>query len=167
MSDFNKNDNYWMQLALEEAEKAMEFGEIPVATILVAGTKELTRSQTMVRRKESITAHGELFALLEAKGQVWSAERPLVIYTTLEPCLMCIGACLQTGVDKIIYGMKAAPDGGARYINDIAKGGQTPPEVTGGLMEEQSIILMRKFLDIHPNSPAIPYVKALINVYEL
>lgn len=165
MSNFNKSDNDWMKIALGEAEKAMDFAEIPVATILVAGDKELTRSQTMVRRKESITAHGELFALLEAKGQIWSAGRPLVIYTTLEPCLMCLGACIQAGVDKIIFGMKAAPDGGARYVADIAKGGQTPPEVIGGLMENESVALMEKFTKLHPNSPAIPYVKAMLAAY--
>jgi tRNA(adenine34) deaminase len=165
MNNFNKTDNDWMQLALTEAEKAMEFAEIPVASILVGGDKEITRSQTMVRRKGSIAAHGELFALLEAKGQIWSADRPLVIYTTLEPCLMCLGACIQAGVDKVVYGMKAAPDGGARFVSDITKGGQTSPEVVGGLMEEKSLDLMKRFLELHPSSPAIPYVKAMIEAY--
>lgn len=165
MNEFNKMDNYWMLLALKEAEKAMEFGEIPVATILVAGDKEISRSQTMVKRKESITAHGELIALMQAKNTIWSVSRPLTIYTTLEPCLMCLGACIQTGVDKIIFGMKAAPDGSARYVSDIANGGQTPPQVVGGLLEDESVELMKKFIELLPNSPSVPYVKSMLEQY--
>jgi tRNA(adenine34) deaminase len=166
MEKFTEADNHWMKLALDEAEKAMEFGEIPVATLLVAKDKELTRGQTQVRRRESIAAHGELFALLEAKGRVWSAEKPLIIYTTLEPCLMCLGAAIQTGVDKIIYGMKAAPDGGARYVDDISRGGQPAPAVIGGLYEQAEVELMKKFLEMYPNSPAAPYVRDLLNPYQ-
>src|SRR5687768_15136887 len=93
---------YWMNLALEEAEKAMQNGEIPVAAILVSDNQELERSQTLVARKGTLAAHAELFTLLNANGRIYSAKHPLVIYTTLEPCLMCLGAAMQVGVDQIV-----------------------------------------------------------------
>ncbi len=72
---------------------------------------------------------------------------------------------MQTGVDRIVFAMKAAPDGGARYADDIKKGGQKVPEVIGGVLEDRSVALMRKFLKSHPNSPAIPYVEAMLKSY--
>lgn len=156
----------WMRVALEEAETAMQFDEIPVASILVAGDHEISRGQTQVKRRESIAAHGELFTLLNAKGQIYSDNRPLIIYTTLEPCLMCLGACIQTGVDEIVFGMFARPDGGTRFVNDIIEGGQKAPEVTSGVLEMAQVDLMRTFLVRCPDSPATPYVRELLAAYE-
>lgn len=155
----------WMRLALEEAKLAMEVGEIPVASVLVGGGMELGRGQTLVKRKESIAAHGELFVLLEAKGKIYSAKRPLEIYTTLEPCVMCLGAAMQTGVDRIIYGMDAAPDGGTRYVNEFRRLGQAAPEIISGVLVEEQVALMREFLKRYPNSPAAPYVRAMLEPY--
>jgi len=162
----NQNHDHWMRLALEEAEKAMSFGEIPVATILVANGKEIGRGQTLVVRKGSIVAHGELFTLLEAKGQVWTAERPLVLYTTLEPCLMCLGASMQVGIDTIVYAMDAAPDGGTRFAADIRKGGQTVPEIIPHVLENEAVALMRRFLIKYPKASAVSYVKAMLAIYK-
>lgn len=160
-----KNHEYWMRLALEEAKAAMEIGEIPVATIIVAGGKELARGQTQVKRRESIVAHGELFALLDVKNRIFTADRPIILYTTLEPCLMCLGATMQTGVDEIVFAMDAAPDGGTRYVDDILKGGQAVPKITAHILEDEEIALMKEFLERFPDSPAAPYVKDLLKPY--
>lgn len=156
----------WMIIALEEAKKAMEVGEIPVASVLVAGNYELGRGQTQVKRRGSIAAHGELFALLEAKEKVFTADRPLVIYTTLEPCLMCLGACIQTGVDEVVFGMLARPDGGSRFAEQIRQSGQNVPKITAGILEEEEVQLMREFFTRYPDSPAIPYVRELLAQYD-
>jgi tRNA(adenine34) deaminase len=161
-----ETDEHWMKLAVEEAEKAMQNGEIPVAAILVADGKELSRSQTMVSRKGTMAAHGELFALLEANGKIWSAPHPLVIYTNLEPCLMCVGAAMQVGVDEIVFGMRAAPDGGERYTNAIAEGGQKPPKIRGGVLEMETVALMRQLPEVNPQQPALPYVMAMLEAYK-
>jgi tRNA(adenine34) deaminase len=144
----------------------MKNGEIPVACILVAGGQELSRSQTMVSRKGTLAAHGELFSLLEANGKLWTAAHPLVIYTTLEPCLMCVGAAMQVGVDEIVFGMEAAPDGGARYQEAISRGGQKPPTIRGGVLEAECLSLMRRLPVENPTQPAVEYVKAMIAHYD-
>jgi tRNA(adenine34) deaminase len=159
-------DKKWMTLALGEAALALKNGEIPVASILVSAGKELSRSQTMVSRKGTLAAHGELFAILEANGKLWAAEHPLVIYTTLEPCLMCVGAAMQVGVDEIVFGMEAAPDGGARYQEAIAKGGQKPPVVRGGVLEAECVALMRRLPIELPKQPAVDYVRAMLAHYD-
>ena len=156
---------YWMKEALREAERAMANGEIPVAAILVSSGIELTRAQTQVFRQKSIVAHGEYFALLQASTAVWTAKRPLIIYSTLEPCLMCLGASMQAGVDEIVFAMDAAPDGGARYADEIVKGGQKPPKIVAHCLESESVALMRRLLVENPQQPAIPYVKEMLLKY--
>ncbi len=162
---FNMTDEHWMKLALEEAEAAMQFGEIPVASILVGDGVEVGRGQTQVRRRGSIAAHGELYAILEAKDAVYRYER-LTIYTTLEPCLMCVGACGQAGISRVVFGMRAAPDGAAAAAHDLRDSGLALPVVSGGLLEESEIELMRTFRLMHPESPAIPYVDEMLAHYD-
>jgi hypothetical protein len=72
---------------------------------------------------------------------------------------------MQTGVDKIVFGMKAAPDGGANLRDAVIQSGQNAPEIVGGVLENESLELMKKFAHRFPDSPAIPYVKAMIKPY--
>jgi tRNA(adenine34) deaminase len=160
-------DKRWITEALHEAELAMtKGGELPIAAILVEGDQELSRSQTQTRRQSSMVAHGELFALLKAGNQVFSAKRPLIIYTTLEPCLMCIGAAMQCGVDEIVFSMPAIPDGGARYVDEIIRGGQKAPKVRGGILIDQALVLMRQFVRENPTHFGYGYAKALVDGLE-
>jgi tRNA(adenine34) deaminase len=162
----SNTDEHWMRIALAEAQQAMDNGEIPVAAVLVANGKELSRSQTMVSRKGTLAAHGELFSLLNANGALWSAEHPLVIYTNLEPCLMCVGAAMQVGVDEIVFGMRASPDGGARYAKAIEDGGQKAPKMRGGVLEMETVALMRRLAHVNPKQPALPYVLEMLESYK-
>ena len=107
-----------------------------------------------------------LLSSLDDGAKLWAAEHPLVIYTNLEPCLMCLGAAMQVGVDEIGYGMKAAPDGGAQFVDAIREGGQTPPKITAGVLEDECVALMSRLLEVHPEHLAIDYVRAMLAVYE-
>lgn len=158
-----KNDDYWMTEAIKEAKKAMDEGELPIASILIAGDAELSKSQTQTKRLKSMAAHGELLALLNAKEKVFTSPRPLVMYTTLEPCLMCIGAAMQCEVDKIVYAMPAMPDGGSRFVDDILAKGQKPPKIIGGVLREEAIALMKQFVDRNPQHFGIGYARALVS----
>lgn len=163
MGKIKNKDEYWMHKALKEARNAMSEGELPIAAILVSGENEmLTRAQTQTGRRKSMVAHGELFALLDAREKVFTAEHPLTIYTTLEPCLMCIGAAMQCQIDEIVYAMPADPDGGSRFISAIIEGGQKPPEIRGNVLIEEEVSLMRQFIKENPNHFGIDYVKALL-----
>lgn len=154
----------WMSIALEEARAAMEYSEIPVASILVGDGREVSRGQTQVCRKGSIAAHGELFAILEARGEIYKYSS-LIIYTTLEPCLMCIGACAQAGVDRIVFGMKALPDGGTCMAEHLTLLEFKLPTIKGGVLEAEEVSLMREFMQRYPDSPALPYVHDLLEIY--
>ncbi|MDE7167959.1 MAG: nucleoside deaminase [Clostridia bacterium] len=161
-------DLFWMNEAIKLAEEGMKkYGELPIATILVANDKEIGRGVTANVRENGVIAHGELFVLLEAKRKVFTCERPLVLYTTLEPCIMCLGAAIECGVDKIVYGMPALPDGGVCYADKMRGIKENIPEIVGGLMENEEYLLMKKFIATHDSSSsAWYYVNELIRQYE-
>jgi tRNA(adenine34) deaminase len=159
-----KNHVYYMTLALKEAAKARIAGELPIGCILVGGTKVIGRGQTSPHRKGSIVAHGELMMLLKAKKKIYSCERPLVLYTTLEPCLMCLGAAMQCGVDRIIYGMKCAPDGAISMGTTFTAGGHKLPPITGGVLEKECVEEFRRWPGDKTNA-AGKYVREILEAY--
>lgn len=159
-----QNHEYWMHIALEEASKALNVGELPIGGALVANGGLLGKTQTQVQRAGSMVAHGELTALLHANGSLYSAERPLVLYTTLEPCIMCLGAMINCEIDELIYGMRCAPDGGTTLIDPIRSMGLSVPEITTGILEDECLALMRRWSK-GPNHPAYGYVQAILEGY--
>ena len=162
MPNKEAKDQQWMQKALQESKKAAENGELPIAAIVVAGDTELIRSQTQTGRRKSMTGHAELWALIELQRRVYSKDRPVTIYTTLEPCLMCLGAAMQCGVDEIVFAMEAAPDGGTRYVNSIIEGGQKAPEIRKGICESEARSIMETFIAENPRHPGIGYARSLV-----
>lgn len=162
------NDIFWMREALKLAKEGMkQFEELPIATILVANNKEIGRGVTSNVRMDSLVAHGEQLVLMNARKKVLTCERPLVLYTTLEPCIMCLGAAIECGVDKIVYGMPALPDGGACYADAIRGIKERIPEIIGGILEKEQYLLMKEFRDTHDSSSsAWYYVNLLLDSYE-
>lgn len=154
----------WMRIALEEAENARLAGELPIGGVLVANDQLIGRSQTQVVRRSSLPAHGELLALLEANGKLYSAPRPLVMYTTLEPCIMCLGAMINAEIDEVVIGMKCAPDGGVFLAKSIIKAGIKVPKVTWGILEDECVQAMRRW-DKGPSHPAYGYLQAILKPY--
>lgn len=164
-----KNDQYWMRIAIELAEEGMtEYNELPIATILVAGDEEIGRGVTSNVRKNSLVAHGEQLVLMNTpKSVFFTCKRPLVLYTTVEPCIMCIGAAIECGVDKIVYGMPAYPDGGACYIPHLIGINEKVPEISGGLFENEVYDLLKKFIStMDEHNPAMYYAKEWLRIYE-
>lgn len=162
-------DKFWMKEALKLAENGMEeFHELPIATILVAGEKEIGRGVTSNVRKNSLVAHGEQLVLMNTPKKVFfTCERPLVLYTTVEPCIMCIGAAIECGVDKIVYGMPAFPDGGACYAPKLQGVNERIPVIEGGLLEEEVYKLLKKFVETQDSSnPAMYYATEWLRLYK-
>lgn len=162
MTAEENRDQHWMRQALGEGAEAVKNGELPIAAILVAGDSEIGRAQTQTGRRKSMTGHAEMWALIEAQREVYSKSRPLTIFTTLEPCLMCLGAAMQCGVDEIVYAMPAAPDGGTRFASEIAKSDQHFPVIRRGVLEPDAVKMMQRFVAEHPEHPGIRYARLLV-----
>ena len=94
-----------MALALEEARLALEEGEVPVGAIIVKDGKIIARAHNRRENDLDIAGHAEILAMREAgkKLGAWTLEG-CTIYVTLEPCLMCGAALLQSRISSIVYG---------------------------------------------------------------
>ena len=94
----------FMQAAIEEAEKGVAAGGIPIGSVLVHDGKIIGRGHNKRVQQGSVVLHGEMDALENAGRQPASVYKNSVLYTTLSPCPMCSGAILLYGIPKVIIG---------------------------------------------------------------
>lgn len=143
-----KDDKYFMNLALKEAKKAELKDEVPIGAIVVIDNKVISRGHNLRESKQNPTLHAEIVAITKASNKLksWRLENA-TLYVTIEPCLMCMGACIQSRISRIVYGAKD-PKGGAiiSSINALeAKNINHHPEVTGGVLEEECSHIIKRY----------------------
>lgn len=99
------NDNYFMNIALKEAKKAYKKNEVPIGCIIVKNNKIISKAYNKKEIKKISTYHAEILAINKAckKLKTWHLEE-CILYTTVEPCLMCTGAIIQSRIKKVVYG---------------------------------------------------------------
>jgi tRNA(adenine34) deaminase len=151
----------WMAEAVAFARTAMDRNEVPIAAILVSKGREIAREFTRVSTTESSAAHAETLMLLEAKIKPFTDYQPLVLYCTLEPCVMCLGAAMNCEVDTIVYGLPAKPDGGTVTEAVLRQAGRPVPQIIGGVLQTECDDLMHEFLQRFPDHPGGVYVRSL------
>lgn len=102
-----------MLAALAEATRALRLGEMPIGAVVVLGDQIIARAHTAEVAERRLLVHAELLALDAAdRLQPFPGQRADVrLYTTLEPCLMCLGAALSFRLGAIHYALEAPPDG--------------------------------------------------------
>lgn len=129
-----------MSIALKEAEKAVLEDEVPVGAVIVCDGKVIAKAHNQRDGKNLTYAHAEMLAIIKANKSLKSWRIPNCdIYITLEPCIMCMGAIIQSRINNIYYGAKD-PKGGAviSSINVLdAKNINHHPNVIGGIMENE------------------------------
>ena len=97
----------YMRIALEEAERGAAEGNVAVGSVLVDGHKVVARGRNLVRSNSDPTAHAETVALRHAGEQLGHTDfSELTLYTTFEPCPMCCGAILASGVRVLVMGAR-------------------------------------------------------------
>ncbi len=139
------NDSYFMKMALREAEKAYEEGEVPVGAVVVMNGRIVSRGYNMVEKLNDPTAHAEIIALTSAFNALGSKYLPdATLYVTVEPCLMCAGALHWSKIGRIVWGASDVKNGHHVYTDD--KNPFHPKtQVMTGLMAEETAELMRSF----------------------
>ena len=94
-----------MRMALEEARQAFREDEVPIGAVLVSEGTVLARAHNMPISLNDPTAHAEILVLREASQRNSNYRLPItILYVTVEPCLMCLGALLQARVAKVVFG---------------------------------------------------------------
>jgi tRNA(adenine34) deaminase len=137
-----------MRLALEEARKGVFRGEVPVGAVVTRDDALVASARNRREELKDPTAHAEILVLREASYELgdWRLEG-CVLYVTLEPCLMCAGAILQTRIRRVLYGAQDPKGGACGSIYDLLNDGRVSPrrEVVGGVLEEEGSELLRSF----------------------
>jgi len=149
MDEERPDDEYFMRLALREAERAREHGDVPIGALVVRDDGEVIAAAHNERElRQDPTAHAEVLALREA-AQALGSWRVLeaALYVTLEPCAMCAGAIVLARVSRIVYGASDPKAGAAGSVLDVLGEPRLNhrPEVAGGLLGEECGDLLSEF----------------------
>jgi tRNA(adenine34) deaminase len=145
MNIFNdaKSHEYFMIEALKEANKALLMDEVPVGAIIVCENKIIARGHNMTQRLNDVTAHAEMIAITAAANYLSSKYLDqCTLYVTLEPCVMCAGACGWAQLKEVIYGA-ADPKRGFRTFSPQALHPVT--KITVGVYEEQCSRMIKDY----------------------
>lgn len=142
-------DDFFMGLALEEAGKGYRLGEVPVGAVLVAGNGQvLSRAHNMPIASRDATAHAEVVAIRGACAAVANYRLSgSVLYVTLEPCAMCVGAMLHARVSRLVFGAHDPRSGCAGSVLDLTDVAafNHRMEVVGGVMAQRCADMLQKF----------------------
>ncbi|MDR2886318.1 MAG: nucleoside deaminase [Rikenellaceae bacterium] len=143
MDDIQK-DEFFMRQAINEARKAYSIEEVPIGAVVVWGERVIGRGHNLVESLQDATAHAEMQAITAASntaGGKYLAE--CALYVTLEPCVMCAGACNWSQLGRIVWGADDAKRGFTNY------GGATllhpKTSITKGVLEMECADLLTKF----------------------
>lgn len=138
----------WMGEALVEARAAAGEGEVPVGAVVVGQGRVVGRGRNRCEAKGDPLAHAEMEALGRAAGMMGKhGLRQCALYVTVEPCLMCLGACLLARIPKVVYGAREPRTGACRGAVNMEEVTERErfPVVIGGCREEECRMLMERF----------------------
>jgi tRNA(adenine34) deaminase len=145
---FFPRDEYFMHLAIREAERAPEHDDVPVGAIAVHGGEVIGAGHNERELREDPTAHAEIIALREAAGRLGSWRLlDTVLYVTLEPCAMCAGAIVLGRMPRVVFGASDPKAGAAGSVLDVLGEPRLNhrPEVASGLLAEECGLLLTAF----------------------
>jgi tRNA(adenine34) deaminase len=138
-------DEYYMQEAMKEAQKAYDADEVPVGAVVVMNNKIIARGHNQVELLNDATAHAEILAITSAFNFLGAKYLPdATIYVTLEPCLMCAGALYWGKIGRIVYGASDPKNG---YLHHTKESGPFPVKtsITKGILEAECAFIIQSF----------------------
>jgi tRNA(adenine34) deaminase len=145
---FFPRDDYFMRLALREAERALEHADVPIGAVVVRDGEVLGAAHNERELRQDPTAHAEIIALREAAAAVGSWRvLDSVLYVTLEPCAMCAGAVVLARVPRVVFGATDPKAGACGSVLDVLGEPRLNhrPVVAGGLLAPECGELLSAF----------------------
>ena len=141
-------DEYFMRLALREAERAGERGDVPIGAVVVRAGEVIAVAANERELRQDPTAHAEILALREAASAAGSWRvLEATLYVTLEPCAMCAGAIVLARVPRVVYGASDPKAGAAGSVLNVLDEPSLNhrPEVEGGVLRQDCGDLLSGF----------------------
>ena len=116
-----KLDEQYMREALKEAEQALAAKDRPIGAVIVHQGQVIARARHQVKLLRDPTAHATLIAITQAANALQSDQLPgAIVYVTQEPCAMCVGALLLSGVERVVFGATDSKRGACGSVVDLA-----------------------------------------------
>ena len=142
MGEQEKDERY-MKMALDEARKAFDEGEIPIGCVVVCQDRIITRTHNLTETLCDVTAHAEMQAITAAANTLGGKYlTDCTLYVTVEPCPMCAGALGWAQVPRIVYGCQDEKRGYRLYAPRAL---HPKASITSGILEEECRQLMQDF----------------------
>lgn len=161
-----------MRAALEEARRGMTEGEVPIGCVLAMGQgnelKIVARGYNRVNALQRKNAHAEIMAFENAGSHDGKpAALPLdadevILVSTLEPCVMCLGAAMESGVKLVLFGLQAPADNGTQRVKPPESPESTAPEIEGGILPDESVKLFEEWLAQNKGTEQAKFVEQLL-----
>ena len=166
---------HFMQEALKVATEGLEKGELPIGAVVVLDGQIIARAHTAEIAEQRMLVHAELLALLEADTFVGRSRKRanVTLFTTLEPCLMCMGAAMSFFLGQLYYALEAPGDGAVALARQWQRKEEDfpayrVPYVEGGLLRQESLDLFKAYVKRYPSAPRPlwEWAKTLVNTLE-
>ena len=115
------NDSYFMELAIEEAQKSLDEGGIPIGAVLVKDGEVISKGHNRLIQNDSVILHAEMDAIENAGRLDYEDYRKCTLYTTLSPCPMCSGAVILYNIPRVVIGENTTLMGAENLLkcNDV------------------------------------------------
>ena len=137
-------DEKYMRMAISQAKKSLLSEDVPVGAVIVKDDKVIAKSYNQKEKNKKATNHAEILAINKASEKLHTYRLDgATIYTTKEPCLMCMGAILSARIDRIVYGVKDKRFGTEYLAKDNNFNHEC--EITGGVLKDECEILLSDF----------------------
>ena len=161
-----------MRITINEARKSLVNMEFPVGAVIFNGDEIISRAHSSGESKLEFLPHAEIAVLLEAdKLHHFPRERKkMQLFTTLEPCMMCLGAAMSFFIGEVYYALEAPIDGAADFAvrfwreNHKEIPGYSLPAIHSGLLKSESQDLLREYINLVPNGRLVEFSRTLINL---
>lgn len=135
-------DEYYMKIALQEAQLALEKDEVPVGCIIVSNNRIIAKAHNLTETLNDVTAHAEMQAITAGANFLGGKYlQNCTMYITLEPCVMCAGALSWSQISKVVIGARDEQRG---FINKNLKL-HPKTEIIAGVMEHECSVIVKEF----------------------
>ena len=150
-SYLNRDDEFFMKLAYNQALKAWKLGEVPVGAVVEYCGEVVAQAHNSVEQAQDPTAHAEILAINQAAAKIgdWRLNGA-TLYATKEPCPMCSGACVMSRLSRVVYAVgdqKMGFLGGALKIHEVPTLNHRLT-VQSGVLQDECMLMIRTFFNL-------------------
>ena len=158
-----------MREAMQSAQDGVRDGGVPIGCVLARPTSESTfeivaRGYNEGHRDGDKSAHAEIVTFRYAAGKIPTDADDVILVSTLEPCVMCLGACMEAAVDTVIYGLRAPADNGTSRVAAPQSPESNMPRIVGGVLSDDCRTLFEEWLKQNEDSEQAAFIKQLLEL---